>query len=442
VVTLSRGPLSVSIDKRRGTITQITSEEFPGGVLDPKRPLLQLCMTREGREDRFEHASVEVADVGGEPVVRIVRQGREERQVVIEVRLVALSDAVDVVLMTDDLLRPDRGMGAGLQTPIAPAFPVARVVADAPYSQEAAGAPGTFRRKYPTGDWMTSPQDFEDIRRPFTALTMLDLEAEAGRGLLVVHDGGQQFFRNDAGVNALLSMYDAWDEERWNPKLRARLLLMPHAPWSDAERTRAAALQCGSWSVIGHSGPRGDAPERFGMLWIDGAANVMAHALFRESMKSGEHLPAWAGHRMFRESGGACDHPYVVRLVEWDGKPAEVTLKLPGPIALAAKTNLLGEVFDRGATLRGAVSGSCDSDTGWLTPEPASPPDWAASARLRGEPIPWFQLRFPMRPREIATLYADLVPGRKQWRDLDAKREVWATVHRDPAPPPSPRPGR
>jgi alpha-mannosidase len=36
-----------------------------------------------------------------------------------------------------------------------------------------------------------------------------------------------------------------------------------------------------------------------------------------------------------------------------------------------------------------------------------------------------------MRPREIATIYADLVMGRKQWRDLDAKRNVWATVHRD-----------
>jgi hypothetical protein len=25
---------------------------------------------------------------------------------------------------------------------------------------------------------------------------------------------------------------------------------------------------------------------------------------------------------------------------------------------------------------------------------------------------------------------ADLVMGRKQWRDLDAKREVWATIHK------------
>ncbi len=81
------------------------------------------------------------------------------------------------------------------------------------------------------------------------------------------------------------------------------------------------------------------------------APNVLAHAFFRESIKSGEYLPEWAGHRMARESGGACDHPYAVRLVEWDGRPADVTLKLPGPVAMAAKTNLLGEVPAQGGWL-------------------------------------------------------------------------------------------
>ena len=33
-------------------------------------------------------------------------------------------------------------------------------------------------------------------------------------------------------------------------------------------------------------------------------------------------------------------------------------------------------------------------------------------------------------PHEIATIYADMVMGRKEVRDLDAKREVWATAHR------------
>jgi alpha-mannosidase len=39
-------------------------------------------------------------------------------------------------------------------------------------------------------------------------------------------------------------------------------------------------------------------------------------------------------------------------------------------------------------------------------------------------------LKVKMRPYEIATVYLDIVEGRKQTRDLDAKREIWATVHR------------
>ncbi len=76
-------------------------------------------------------------------------------------------------------------------------------------------------------------------------------------------------------------------------------------------------------------------------------------------------------------------------------------------------------------------SGWSPADTGWLPIEhPVEPPEWARGAKLKGEPITWSAVRFTMRPREIATIYADMVMGRKQWRDLDAKREVWATVHK------------
>jgi alpha-mannosidase len=173
--------------------------------------------------------------------------------------------------------------------------------------------------------------------------------------------------------------------------------------------------------VGGGAPENASAPHSFGALDLSSTPNILAHAFFRESPKSGEGLPDWAGHRMFRDSAGACDHPYIIRLVEWDGHPAEVLLKLPGPVALAAKTNLLGEVAPH-------IPG-----TAWLDIIPdIEPPSWAKFAKLRGRPIPWSALRFTMRPREIATIYADLVLGRKEWRDLDAKREVWATVHRDP----------
>ena len=106
---------------------------------------------------------------------------------------------------------------------------------------------------------------------------------------------------------------------------------------------------------------------------------------------------------------------------------------------MAAKANVLGEVKDEETRHGGQAarrrdeegSGWSWADTGWLKAEhPVEPPSWARGAKLKGKPITWSAVRFRMRPREIATIYADLVMGRKQWRDLDAKREVWATVHR------------
>jgi hypothetical protein len=90
----------------------------------------------------------------------------------------------------------------------------------------------------------------------------------------------------------------------------------------------------------------------------------------------------------------------------------------------------MGEVGDGGAGAARSGAGWSWADTGWLEVRPAEPPSWARGAKVRGESIPWSSVRFRMRPREIATVYADLVMGRKQFRDLDAKREVWATVHK------------
>jgi alpha-mannosidase len=287
---------------------------------------------------------------------------------------------------------------------------------------------------------MTSPQVFETIERPFTAQTWLDLvEARAdgaGSGLMCLHDGGQQFFRDEHGVRALLTMYDAWDEDRYNGRLQARLCLLPHGPMTDADRARRAVRMMSNWAVSIKIGDGGELPAAFGPLEVCGAPNVLAHAFFRESMKSGEHLPDWAGHRMFKESDGACDHPYCVRLVEWGGEPATVTLKLAGPVAMAAKTNLLGEVRSgEGQGLGGR--GWSWGDTGWLEVQcDVEPPAWGkapdgTAVDFRGQPLEWSAVTFAMRPREIATIMCDMVLGRKEWRDLDAKREVWATVHRE-----------
>jgi alpha-mannosidase len=327
----------------------------------------------------------------------------------------------------------DPGLNGALVAIIAPTIEDARLRTDTPFSVADACPRQRFRRKYPTGDWMTSPQWFEEVERPFTSYSFVDLlESDGRRGILVMHRGSQQFVKRDDGIAMVMTAQDPWDEGNAQQPIEAfgSFCLMPHGTLQDAERVRAAVeyAQKGSFTTGGT--PREPGLEAFGALEVTNAPNVLAHALYRDSLKSGEHLPEWAGHRMARESAGACTHPYVIRLVEWNGEPAEVVLKLPGPVALAAKTNLMGEC---GGWAAGAAPHDAPAhlrDTGWLSVEPSTPPDWARGTRFRGEEIPWSQVRFRMRPREIATVMADLVMGRKEFRDLDAKREVWATIHR------------
>ena len=90
----------------------------------------------------------------------------------------------------------------------------------------------------------------------------------------------------------------------------------------------------------------------------------------------------------------------------FDDRSARVVLKVPGKCPSAARTDLLGSVKEE------------------LTAEPCDAPVWSPPD------LPWSALRFPMRPRQIATVMLDLEAGRHQPRDLDEHRRVWATVHR------------
>ncbi|MFM9995443.1 MAG: hypothetical protein ACKVU4_06530 [Phycisphaerales bacterium] len=448
-IRIARSDIEVEIDAVRGRLTQIRSPAFPGGALAV--PLLDLRMRVGKRDWRLPRAPR--VDEESDGVSLWFKRGSDE--VPVSVGLAPDRPAVDIEFLDIPGPRPDPGLSSALRMEFACAFDVRSVLADSPFSVEAVRGSSRARRKYPRGDWMTSPQWFEEVDRPFTAFSFADFVRDDGAGLLVSHNGGQQWLRTGRGAHAVLNAYDPWDESRYDPSIDGFVMfrLEPHGPLTNADRVRRAAEfghitfeTRGATSIRsappglavggGTATPKKDVPSAFGGLEVCNAPNVLAHAFFRESMKSGEHLPDWTGHRMFKESDGACDHPYVIRLVEWNGAPAEVVLKLPGQVAMAAKTNVMGEVRDEETQRRRDEdveprTGWSWADTCWLeAAHPVEPPEWARGAKLKGEPITWSALRFRMRPREIATIYADLVMGRKQWRDLDAKREVWATVHR------------
>ncbi len=446
---LERGLFQVDIDTRRGLITQIRSEAFPQGLLRPEAPLLRFGRLIHGKADGFQHAETSIKPhpiIRNRQTIRIKRWSDVTDFDSIGI-MIDLHDTLDAVFIEieDETARPDPAFAGALRTSIAFAFEFA-LHADTPGALGPIDPRGSFQRKYPKGDWMTSPQWFETIDRPFSArhvAVFRDSTPGAARGVAYVHDGAQQFRRTEHGTEQIFKVSDPWDEGRQEDLPgNMQLLIWPFAQSSDAELMRIACEHnysntskwhrvYGEVSLETDGDHRGDIPPVFGPLSLEGAPGVLATAFFRESSKSGENLPDWAGHEMARRSDGACTDPFVIRLVEYDGVQADVTLKLVGPVASAAKTNLMGEVGPHVAA---------GEDTRWLDVESAGPPEWSINPdtgkcyEFRGRPLKWSQVRFRMRPHEIATICADLVMGRKEYRDLDAKREMWATVHREKQP--------
>lgn len=392
-------------------------------------------------EENDEHAVGSLARAG-------VSVEHRFEQGVVGVRLSASGNGLEVLVEfrdgdSDLPFKP----GPGLLNALALEFSIdaeARVICGAPYEAAEAMPVLTAKRKYPEGDWMTSPQWFETVAKPMTASGFVDV-CRGDAGVLIAHEGARQWFRDGTSLRVILTAYDPWDERRYGVEgyYAARFMIVPHGTATNSERVRMARaclvdrLIAGARDAapVGGGTPGADdrVPSAFGPLAVENAPGVLAHAFFRESMKVGEHFPDWAGHRMFRESGEACTHPFVVRLVEWNGEPAEVVLKLAGDVAMAAKTSVMGEVWNDGAPTGDRNGGWSKDDTGWLEVRQAEPPAWARARpalKLRGKEITWSEVRFSMRPREIATIYADMVMGRKQFRDLDAKRKVWATIHK------------
>lgn len=437
IVTLSRGRLSVEVNQATGEIVQIRNSEHKAGLL--KRPLGLLRMVVNGNEWRLSSPlralpDVKAGDIYLEFDVEGIAAGEDEQILGVDAFSIRVAvpptcDAVDVFVVGLEMLpQPDGGLNAALRMPFVPQFELSAIRADSAYAAHEVRGGGRVSRKYPEGDWMTSPQWFDYLTGAIHSSSFIDLLDANGRGMLVLHDSTQQWFRTESGVEAVLLAYDPWDERRYEPDEIVQFRIVPHAGLTDAQRARLAAefTDDAMDGFSSHPGPvgGGGAPEDhpippvFAPIDIAGDDNILCHALYRDSMKSGEHLPDWAGHEMSRQSQGLCTHPYVVRLVEWNGQAGTAILRFPGAIAAAAKTNLMGEVSPH-------VGGG--EDTAWLEPEPCEPPAWAAGMEIPGG---WNQVRVPMKPREIATVMLDLVLGRKQWRDLDAKREVWATIHR------------
>jgi alpha-mannosidase len=386
-VRLAAEGIDVDIDTITGTIASISGSTI--GRVDFAPGLGGVRRTKDGEPDAFD-AGVQVDIVAGENGDEVVVQRTSRFGDAITVRYSITADhpAVDVEVVADELQQPDGWQRAALMTPIEPSFPIVQLRTDTQYAITPVSGRGRYSRKYPTGEWMTSPQVFEDIVDPFTALQLVDMLREDGAGLLVLHDGSQGFFRTENGAWNALSMKDPWDEEFWRPKLHARLRLMLHSDLTDTRRWQLAQefARPVLRATVGQS--RRDLPATSSLVQVEGGP-VLA-ALYRESSFSsaglGEHISELV------------ELPVLARVVELDGAARTATLVIDGEVAGAWACDPLGCV-------RG---------------------DLEVRARHDGRS----SIDIVMSAYEIVTVAFDLIPARKQPRNLDEHREVWATVHR------------
>ena len=313
---------------------QIKDGHFPDGALAQACPLGRLEMTHSGKVETFRLAAVAVVDdqASGQPAILIRRATAEGAEISIFVRLAPELNAVDVSYRGEQLPRTDSRLHAALHTDLGTALPEYELIHDHPFGLSTIDPQGEYWRKYPTGDWMTSPQEYEKVHNPFTALQLLDFSA-GDRGLLFVHDGSQALWREGATVKHVLTMYDAWDEDYYVDTINVNVRIVPHGPLTHARRWKIAQEFVRPPYVAVGAGEGGELPPAFAGLWCD-AEHVAVTACYRETPDAGAGLEDYAS--------AAIAYPYVVRLVEWNGQPGPVRIAFPGEIAAAYRTESLG----------------------------------------------------------------------------------------------------
>lgn len=305
------------------------------------------------------------------------------------VEAISLQDGIEISLQGYLMGETQPGYGGSLRLVI-PVDPASEPIVDQPYGEEVVQARGRFVRKYPEGDWMTSPQWFEDVVDPFFASSYADFG-----DILVLLDRPSQWLRHPRGFSLVLWAYDPWDEDQARYTFERRIRIARGGGTGSSRRRQAREFQVGPWQPA-VTGPRSlkmpvVAPNTFSLARVE-PDGVLLTALYREP-------EGQSGLGLDRYSGRGMGMPFLARLVEADGQATRARLSVRGTVARAVRTNLMGESIEELGVSR--------EKTGSI-------------------------MALEMRAHEIATVMFDLEEGRKRNRDLDAHRGVWATVHRQP----------
>ncbi|HRK22550.1 MAG TPA: hypothetical protein PLX06_12105, partial [Fimbriimonadaceae bacterium] len=168
--------MQVELNLKTGAFRQLDGHGVALHSLSGAEPVPQIEWTSNGQ--RYVLGDVQQFQLidDGATVEMVV--GPDQRYV-LRYTLVQEMDALDVYVAVDgESAPPDPGMNRGIHWVIPRTQLGPRIFADRPYSIEEVHPSGPWKRKYPEGDWMTSPQWFETIEGSVTGLTFLDFVDE------------------------------------------------------------------------------------------------------------------------------------------------------------------------------------------------------------------------------------------------------------------------
>ncbi|MEZ4500911.1 MAG: hypothetical protein R2839_12755 [Thermomicrobiales bacterium] len=237
--TFTRDDFSFTVNLKTGTVTQITSPDFPQGALADGIAIGEFTCRINGREETFRLESYELDEEGETVPVEFIYAGPGGSWASMLVDFAKTCDALVIDLDFGDLPRLDPGFAGALRWKLHANLDDYRLIHDHPYGVGEIEAAGSYARKYPTGDWMTSPQVFETVERPFTARSFLDFDA-GSRGLLYCTGGNQSFLRSDDHVEQILNLYDPWDEDYFQRSGNLSVRVMPHGRLTNTKRWKLA----------------------------------------------------------------------------------------------------------------------------------------------------------------------------------------------------------
>ncbi|MEI8281945.1 MAG: hypothetical protein WCG75_06040, partial [Armatimonadota bacterium] len=201
--------LSIVVDMEKLTVEEFTAR----GTATVTFPLRFECMIG-GKP--IKSSGTKQVKVPESPAINGVRLSLRLDQIPIYLILIANVElgSLDIGVHASDFLGAD-SINPGYQGSISMVWDFdlneRTITADGPYSVSEIDQGSTGKRKYPEGDWMTSPQWFEDVQGAFTSRSFVNVAKPDGSGILLTHSGNQQWFRTENGLNNVLLAIDPWD---------------------------------------------------------------------------------------------------------------------------------------------------------------------------------------------------------------------------------------